>query len=304
MDINTFEKSEGQISQVNNFLIPHVDLSIGHYGYEKTTSEKEYITSEGYPTYRMHYIIDGIVTLHVNGKKYRLRKNHCFYLRPDVPIGYQPDPKNPATYYWVSFTGTNVFHYLQKMGFKENVYFLSIPTKYQKKLHRAFFANFQLDESVENLKDVIFSENFLKIVRLISLSSDSAQVKKKAKPKKKYVERAMEIINNRYMDPTFSIRDVASDLFLHENYFSKLFKTENKLSFSAYLSRFRVEMSITLIDQGYTSVSALAAAVGFSDPLYFSKVFKKYNLCSPSEQIRRVSLKKKAAPKDAPIPET
>jgi AraC-like DNA-binding protein len=244
-------------------------------------------------TFRMHYIIDGNVILHVDGKKYKLRKNHVFYLHPDIEMGYQSDPKNPASYYWISFTGTNVEYYLEKMGLMGSNY-LFVPSKWQKPLHRAFYDNFTVDDNVENLKDVIFSENFMKIVQILSISANTAPIKRKHKPKKRYVERAIEIINKRYMDPTFSIREVAEELFLHENYFSKLFKKETKLTFNAYLSRFRFEMSTTLIDQGVSSVAELAFAVGFSDPLYFSKVFKKYNLCSPREEIQRIREKKNA----------
>lgn len=290
MNIETFEKNKGMITAMNDFSIPHVDISIGHYGFEKTEKDKPFVSSQGYPTYRMHYIIDGNVTLHVNDQQYTLRKNHVYLLHPDIEIGYQSNPKNPATYYWVSFTGANVGYYLQKMGLA-NSNFLFVPTKQQKKLHNAFFANFKITEQEGNLKDLIYMENFMKIVQILACSSNSTPVKRTQTPKKNYVERAMEMINNNYMNPTFSIREVAKELFLHENYFSKLFKEKNKQSFNTYLSRYRIEMSITLMHQGLTSVTDIAFAVGFSDPLYFSKVFKKYSHCSPSDEIRKAQAK-------------
>ena len=286
MDISEFESLKTQISATNNFTIPHVDLSIGHYGFEATTTDKLPVTGDGYPTYRLHYIIDGCITLRVGEKTYKLRKNHCFYLRPNIDISYQTDPQRPASLYWVSFTGQNVFYYLERMGFSQNRFFFSIPTKLQPKLHRAFFANFNSSTDTDNLRDLIFFENFMKIVQILALSSSTPPLKKE-KENKNYIERAIEIINNRYSDPYLSIKDVAKELFLHENYFSKLFKADMGLTFSAYLSRFRIEMSVALIQKGHNSITQIAYAVGFLDPLYFSKVFKKYNLCTPSEHIAK-----------------
>ena len=285
MTILEFESTQKQISSMNNFTIPHVDLSIGHYGFEVTNPNKSSITGESYPSYRLHYIINGSVTLTINSKKYKLRKNSCFYLRPDIDISYQTDSSNPATFYWVSFTGQNVFYYLQKMGFSDTCFSLYVPTKLQAKLHRAFYSNFNLSPKADSLKDIIFIENFMKIVQLLSASSNIVRPIKKAKENKNHIERALEIINTNYSNPYFSIKDIAKELFLHENYVSKLFKQQMNLTFSSYLSRFRIEMSVSLIDQGYTSINKIAHAVGFSDPLYFSKIFKKYNNCSPSEEI-------------------
>ena len=292
MNITEFESLKRQISIINNFTIPHVDLSIGHYGFEATVTDKLPVTGDGYPTYRLHYIIDGYLTLRVGEKTYKLRKNQCFYLRPDMDISYQTDSVHPASFYWVSFTGQNVFYYLEKMGFSNNCFFFSIPTKFQSKLHTAFFNNFSSSAETDNLKDLIFFENFMKIVQILSLSSDTHPLKK-AKENKNYIEHAIEIINNSYSNPHLSIKDVAKELFLHENYFSKIFKVDTGLTFSSYLSRFRIEMSLALIQEGNTSITKIAYAVGFLDPLYFSKVFKKYNLCTPSEHIAKTKQKDK-----------
>ena len=132
----------------------------------------------------------------------------------------------------------------------------------------------------------------MKIVQILSLSSDTHPLKK-AKENKNYIEHAIEIINNSYSNPYLSIKDVAKELFLHENYFSKIFKVDTGLTFSSYLSRFRIEMSLALIQEGNTSITKIAYAVGFLDPLYFSKVFKKYNLCTPSEHIAKTKQKDK-----------
>ena len=87
MTILEFESTQKQISSMNNFTIPHVDLSIGHYGFEVTNPNKSSITGESYPSYRLHYIINGSVTLTINSKKYKLRKNTEKKLEVKIPAG-------------------------------------------------------------------------------------------------------------------------------------------------------------------------------------------------------------------------
>lgn len=106
--------------------------------------------------------------------------------------------------------------------------------------------------------------------------------------RKEYVEQALEYINRRYSDPELSIKEIANAIHIHENYLSHTFREEMGLPFREYLSQKRISMSYVLMEKGMTSISEIAYAVGFSDPLYFSKVFKRYNHISPSEHLKKM----------------
>jgi len=46
----------------------------------------------------------------------------------------------------------------------------------------------------------------------------------------------------------------------------------------------RISKATSLIESGdYNTISEVALAVGYSDPLYFSRAFKKINGTSPSD---------------------
>ena len=67
-----------------------------------------------------------------------------------------------------------------------------------------------------------------------------------------------------------------------------MFRSSMGLPFREFLTQKRIEKSSSLMEEGMTSVSRVAREVGFSDPLYFSKVFKRYNGISPSEHIKKI----------------
>ena len=90
-------------------------------------------------------------------------------------------------------------------------------------------------------------------------------------------------------DCSFSIKDCLRKLPLNYDYIRKLFKKETGVSPSDYLLKERMGLAQKLLSSGISnkfsaySISQIAEACGYSEPLYFSRVFKKYFGVAPSE---------------------
>ena len=59
------------------------------------------------------------------------------------------------------------------------------------------------------------------------------------------------------------------------------------MSFSEYLRTVRIKHAVMLFEHGLDSVKNVALLSGFSDPLYFSSVFKSEVGISPSEYRKK-----------------
>ena len=96
-------------------------------------------------------------------------------------------------------------------------------------------------------------------------------------------------IKKNISTPSFSLEDSIKKLPLNYDYVRKLFKKETGATPHEYLTDCRMQLARELISSGignrYSnySVGQIAEACGFSEPLYFSRVFKKYYGFSPSE---------------------
>lgn len=96
-------------------------------------------------------------------------------------------------------------------------------------------------------------------------------------------------INDNVSRYDFSLEDAINKLPLNYDYMRKLFKKEVGLNPHEYLIQARMKLAKQLILSGvsnqYTnfSVSQIAEACGFAEPLYFSRVFKKQFGVAPSE---------------------
>ena len=96
-------------------------------------------------------------------------------------------------------------------------------------------------------------------------------------------------IERRVSDPTFSLSQYLKRLPLNYDYVRKLMKSETGTTPREYLTGKRMNLAESLVlcrmENQFTeySVSQLAEACGYSDPLYFSRVFKQYFGVSPSD---------------------
>ena len=65
--------------------------------------------------------------------------------------------------------------------------------------------------------------------------------------------------------------------------FSRSFKDTYDVTFQEYVMRFRIREACRLLRNPAAQVADVAALVGFSDPSYFCKIFKRYTDTSPSQ---------------------
>ena len=289
MDMYEFERKTTSLTVMNNSS-GNIDIGIGHYGYENTQPDKDFVGAKGYPTFRLHYIIRGSIQLFVDGKKTAVKKEHCFLLRPDKDIGYKTNPQNPASFYWVSVSGQKCREFFADMGFTEGTHFLPVPKEARRVIHRAFFNNFNVEEPLKDVIGTVFIENFIKIFQQMYIAAHRGQTHTAETGVKRngYIEQTLEYINRHYAEPDLTLRGIAHELHLHENYLSHIFSVAMGLPFREYLTQKRIETSCALMEQGYTSIGRIAEAVGFADALYFSKVFKRYNGIAPSEHLKKL----------------
>ncbi len=80
-----------------------------------------------------------------------------------------------------------------------------------------------------------------------------------------------------------SLDDVSRSVDISPYYFSKLFKEETGENFIEYLTNVRIDRAKQLLINKEISIKSICAATGYSDPNYFSRIFKKQVGLTPTE---------------------
>ncbi len=97
-----------------------------------------------------------------------------------------------------------------------------------------------------------------------------------------YLASAIAYIRKHYAE-NLTLEQVAQSAFVSPYYLSHLFRAELDLTFSEYVLRFRINMAKKMMKEGNEKVQTIAEKVGFLDPNYFSKQFKRLVGVSPKK---------------------
>ena len=102
------------------------------------------------------------------------------------------------------------------------------------------------------------------------------------------INKILEITEERFTDSSLSITTIAETLSYNVKYLSHIFKKKMGIGYSEYLRNIRIKYAVSLLEYGIDSIKNTAYLSGFSDPLYFSTVFKKAVGVSPKEYVSRL----------------
>ena len=91
-----------------------------------------------------------------------------------------------------------------------------------------------------------------------------------------------EYVKKNFMHE-ISMQDAARAVNYSDAYFSKMFKQQFGLNFTAYLTEYRIEEAKKMLCQPTISVKDIGVRVGYPDSNYFARVFRRMNGVSPSE---------------------
>ena len=108
--------------------------------------------------------------------------------------------------------------------------------------------------------------------------------------RKKYriIEPAVEYLKQHIFDIDLKVDNLPELCGISGTYFRKIFQSEFGMTPQKYIINRRLSCARSILESGdFATVTEVAAAVGYADPLYFSQSFhKKYGF--PPSQYRRI----------------
>ena len=265
-------------------ILPH-QLYVSHIGY--------------FPKALYHYCqrpqgcVDNILFYCVQGKGYYTLDGHTFTLNPnqyvivpatDKPLVYWSDTEDPWSIYWVHFTSdalqafNRAYHIVPEQGPQY------IPHNEKgTRIWEEMYENLSRGYSPENLMNT----NLCLYHLIATFVFSQQQNQNSSSPEKAIIRETIDYMKNN-LDKTIRIEDFADLNKYSVSHFSKLFRLTTGMSPIEYFIHLKMQKACQLLYTEDSRVKQIAALLGYDDPYYFSRLFKKYMNTSPETYRKSV----------------
>jgi len=240
--------------------------------------------------YVLHLIVSGRGIFGVNGREERLGAFDCFLIRPGVKTCYRADDTDPWHYRWVGFNGLLAEKLVAAGGFPPTVRTASGEAHFDE-LQACFQQLAEACRRPEPARELGGNGAIYLIFSLLARcnSDGTAPVRESDGDRKAwYVRRVMNFIERNYVSAELSVEDLARRAGINRSHLARIFRQTINLSPTAYLASYRIRKACELLEsRPDLRIKEIACSVGYRDPLFFSKEFRKLKGIPPQEFRKR-----------------
>lgn len=217
----------------------------------------------------------------LDGTTHRIGPGQVLLIPPGVPHHYAADPEDPWTIWWVHVTGQAVEGLLTAMG-----HTLARPVRDLVEPGRVT----TLIDTV--LRRMSADETHASLLaaggaawHLLAVLAADGRVPTRGR---RDPVREVRALLRQTLDERVSIDEIATLTGYSASHISALFRESTGFGIIEYHTRLRMARARELLDTSDLSIARIAAQVGYPDPLYFSRQFRRIHDQSPSQYRGRV----------------
>lgn len=235
---------------------------------------------KGRVDYQLLYIASGQAHFYFEKDRETIvTAGHMVIYRPKEMQKYVYFNTDRTEVYWVHFTGNDVKQILRKYGINDDmqVIYSGISLEYTR-IFKQMILELQLCQvDYSELLSMLLEQIFILLHR---------QLIKDKKVKNEYLESEMELATqyfNENYNTDISIEDYAASRGMSVSWFIRSFKQYTNITPMQYIVSLRITNAQILLETTNYSVSEIGFIVGYDNPLYFSRIFRKQKGVSPKQ---------------------
>lgn len=242
-------------------------LRVNSCGILSRLGENEIIFRQnGRVDYHIVYLLEGTMEAEYQGTVHTLKAGDFVFYPPTIPHRYRDFSETKRV--WVHFTGQAIPEIMQESQLKGGIYHLS-PSSQLKNLFLELVAVHNSAPEVSTEKPIMLSILYQLGQHCIRRSDDTHQI-----------DQCATYLAEHY-DAPLSVQNLAEMCCLSQSRFLFLFKERFGMPPKEYQTRLRIQSGKLLLSTTKLTISDISTMVGYEDPLYFSRIFKKYTGMSP-----------------------
>ncbi|TRX54759.1 helix-turn-helix domain-containing protein [Fulvivirga sp. M361] len=259
--------------KVNPITGPFYITDIGYY---PKASHHYRVRKRGAKEFIFIYCTEGEGTLSIDSHQAEVKPNHFFIVPKNTTHYYHANELNPWSIYWMHFDGSmaeNLFDRYQSRSQKIGI----IPFESERiKLFNQIFQIFKSDYvepqmEYANILGLNFISSFIfrEIDQSVGVHAGN-----------NLVDAIIDFLNQN-LDKSFKSEDIAEEFNYSPSYLFSLFKKRTGYSLIHFFNLKKIQKACEYLNYTDLTVKEIGYRMGFQDPLYFSRLFKKQMGVSP-----------------------
>ncbi len=258
-----------------------VDLGLYQYGWEQCEPAHSF-GPVARNHYLFHYVISGSGTLMADDSKgqtqtYLIRSGQGFLITPGQVTTYISSRDLPWDYVWLEFDGLRVKEALEVAGLcaDDPVYHARHKDLREEMMNEMLYIVHHRESSPFHLIGHLYL-----FLDYLTRSAAPLQAPARSKLRDFYIKEAFSFIELNFQND-ISVEDIAAACGLNRSYFGKIFKDAVGKTPQEFLLNYRMIKATELLKLTTLAVSDISNAVGYPNPLHFSRAFKNVYGVSP-----------------------
>ena len=257
---------------------PLIVTSCGTYRL-KTVKRLPTLRPKGRLDYQLLYIVSGKGHFYFHGEDRVVYAGRMVLIQPRQEQRYEYFGEDKTEVYWVHFTGSDVKNILRSYNIPmdDPIFYSGASSTYSYLFKEMIHELQNCKTGYEDLLTMYLRQIFLLVQRTRQEERPTVST---------YIQEEMEFarryFNEHYNEP-ISIQEYAESRNMSVCYFQRNFKQIVKHTPMQYLLTIRVNNAASLLETTDYSMAEIAAIVGYEDPLYFSRLFRKIKGVSPRD---------------------
>ncbi|CUX37824.1 helix-turn-helix domain-containing protein [Clostridium sp. C105KSO13] len=230
---------------------------------------------EGADQYILIYCADGKGIIEVDGKTYSIKKAEAFCIPRGKRHKYYADNQDPWSILWVHFKGENTKYFPL-----DECRTVQINSKYSENRMAVFF-----NLIFRVLERNYTMGNFIYLSQVLSLLLAEVYYREKVDESSAQDKHVTMVIRFMYKNLTkqLTLEEISREVDLSKSYLNSIFKEQTGRSPVDFFLHLKMQEACKLLQSTDMYIYEVSTKMGYTDPYYFSRIFKKVVGVSPKE---------------------
>lgn len=270
----------GYVNDIDEDIVDNKNLiSVNSCGFYKMVKRPHFdtIRPDGRLDFQLLYVAKGSANFSVQGEDYIVPEGSTVIYYPCQPQYYSYNLSQNTEVYWLHFSGAGIEAHMERLGFKNRSY-------YKVGIKNEYINIF--DKIIKEIQ--LRAEHFIELSNLYALELLSLMSRGMLDGNlnlyraNEQIQNVIELINKNIHNKQ-SVNEYAKLCSMSTCWFINSFRTYTGITPQQYITNIRISKAKELLSYSSFNITEIASIVGYENPFYFSRIFKKNTGLSPRE---------------------